>query len=451
MQTMQQPGGRERHPARLRLWQRIHQWVQQHPVLADVVLVVVLLWLSGLMIRPLSGARHLWSLAMALAVMVPLAWRRRAPFLVFAIITVAAAVQLGTTPELSGDVALLAAFYTVATLETSRRILIAGAVLVAGSVPAAILNAHTGLHVVLVLVLLYSLIVAAGLTGWYVRSRRERLNQLAEQARQLERERDQQAQLATAAERERIAREMHDIVAHNIAVMIALADGAAYTVDSSPQQAAAVMGEVSAAGRSALTEMRRLLGVLRLPAETAGQAQADQRRTPYLPQPTLADVHELLATVRAAGLPTALTVTGQAFALPSSAQLTIYRMIQEALTNTLKHSPGASARISIAYSPGEVELEIIDDGQDAAPGTATPAAMPGSARAQIRTAPPAIDAVPGHGIAGMRERAAVFGGEVSAGPGSGGGWRVHTVLHLGSLPEPDPPASTGTPAGSRNT
>jgi signal transduction histidine kinase len=201
---------------------------------------------------------------------------------------------------------------------------------------------------------------------------------------------------------------MHDIVAHNIAVMIALADGAAYTAETSPGQAASIMGQVSATGRSALAEMRRLLGVLREPAESG-----------HAPQPSLDDVEDLVATVRAAGLPTRLTVTGPPFPLPPGAQLALYRTIQEALTNTLKHAPGATAQVRLAYRPGEVELEVTDDGgpapseQGPVPAGREPGSGPGGG---------------GHGLPGMRERAAVFGGQVSAGPRPGGGWQVRTVL-----------------------
>ncbi len=205
-------------------------------------------------------------------------------------------------------------------------------------------------------VFLSGLVCATGLAGWYARSRRARLAGLAEHARRLERDRDQQAQLAASAERERIAREMHDIVAHNIAVMIALADGAAYTAADSPAQAVTLMGEVSSAGRSALSEMRRLLGVLRQPA---GQ--------PMAPQPTLADVDELLGTFRAAGLSVRLSVTGAPGPLPPSAQLALYRMIQEALTNTLKHAPGATALVRLSYGPGQVGLEVTDSKQTPCP------------------------------------------------------------------------------------
>jgi signal transduction histidine kinase len=131
----------------------------------------------------------------------------------------------------------------------------------------------------------------------------------------------------------------------------------------------------------------------------------------HTPQPTLADINDLVAAVRAAGMPTRLTVSGEPVDIPASAQLALYRMVQEALTNTLKHAEGARAEVGLSYRPGEVELEITDDGP---PEPGTQASQPGG----------------GHGIVGMRERAAVFGGEVSAGPRQGGGWRVHTVLRL---------------------
>jgi signal transduction histidine kinase len=263
------------------------------------------------------------------------------------------------------------------------------------------------------------MIGAAGLLGYYVRTaRRARAASLAERARRLERDREQQAQLAVAAERARIARELHDIVAHNIAMMIALSDGAAATALKSPAQAVTLMGDISTAGRAALTEMRRLLGVLRQPVS------AD-----HTPQPGLADIDGLLAGVRTAGLPTRLTITGEPADMPASAQLALYRMVQEALTNTLKHAPGAHAEVRLSYRPGEVELEVTDDGRSK-PGPAA-ATQPG-ARRTLAVPVQGDQNGGGHGIVGMRERAAVFGGAVSAEPRPGGGWRVHTVLGLGA-------------------
>jgi signal transduction histidine kinase len=375
--------------------------IRRHPRLTDATLAVVLLVVSMPPVSTVAGRNQALSLALIVALVTPLVWRRKAPFLVFAIMTGLALVQFVTTKELTDDLAVLVAFYTVAAYQPGRRILLAAVIMAAG----AVLVATGARHPLPVWALLSGLVAAAAFLGYYARTRRAYLAALVDRAERLERDRDQQAQLAAAAERVRIAREMHDIVAHNIAVMIALADGAAYTAETSPGQAASVMGQVSATGRSALAEMRRLLGVLRDPA-TPGPT----------PQPSLDDVEDLVATIRAAGLPTRLTVTGPPFPLPPSAQLALYRTIQEALTNILKHAPGATAHVRLAYRPGEVELEVTDDGGPAA-----------SERGAVPEAAPRGN---GHGLPGMRERAAVFGGQVSAGPRPGGGWQVRTVLPL---------------------
>ena len=375
--------------------------IRRHPRLTDAALAVVLLVVSMPPVSAVAGRNQALSLALIVALVTPLVWRRKAPFLVFAIVTGLALVQFVTTKELTDDLAVLVAFYTVAAYQPGRRILLAAVIMAAG----AVLVATGARHPLPVWALLSGLVAAAAFLGYYARTRRAYLAALVDRTERLERDRDQQAQLAAAAERVRIAREMHDIVAHNIAVMIALADGAAYTAETSPGQAASVMGQVSATGRSALAEMRRLLGVLRDPA-TPGPT----------PQPSLDDVEDLVATIRAAGLPTRLTVTGPPFPVPPSAQLALYRTIQEALTNILKHAPGATAHVRLAYRPGEVELEVTDDGGPAA-----------SERGAVPEAAPRGN---GHGLPGMRERAAVFGGQVSAGPRPGGGWQVRTVLPL---------------------
>lgn len=373
-------------------------WLRRHPLATDAMVAVVVLALSVPPVAGPTGHHHALSLVLILAMVSVLVWRRHAPFIVFTVITGVALVQL-TTGTLNGGLALLVAFYTLAAYAPGRSIL-AGVALLEGAAVVAALSAGNAL---LSWTTLSSLVLATWFTGYYVRTRRSYLASLVSRAERLERERDTQAQLGASAERARIAREMHDIIAHNIAVMIALADGATYTVADNPGQAATLMSDVSATGRSALTEMHRLLGVLRQPAEPG-----------HAPQPTLADIDTLLAAVRAAGLPTRLTVTGQPPALPPSMQLALYRIIQEALTNTLKHSTAGSARVELTYRPDGVALELTDDGQ--------PRAKPGGG--------PDAEPSAGHGITGMRERAAVFGGEVSAGPGRGGGWRVHTMLYL---------------------
>ena len=378
-------------------------WIRGHPFITDAALAVVVLGASVPPISAISGHDRGLSLALVIALVCPLIWRRRAPFAVLLTMTGLGLAQLVINKELNVDIALLVAFYTVAAHESPKRLAAAAVVLEAG----AVLVALTFRPTLELWALLSGLAAGAGFLGYYARTRRAYLATLVDRAERLERERDQQAQLAAITERTRIAREVHDIVAHNIAVMIALAEGAAYTAQTSTGQAVSLMGQVSATGRSALTDMRRLLGVLREPAQP-GRA----------PQPTLGDVEDLLATVRAAGLPVRLTVTGQPFSLPDAAQLVLYRMIQEALTNTLKHAPGSvGAQVRLTYLPSEVELEITD------PGVPGSAAAPGAGRSAA-----------GHGIAGMRERAAVFGGQVTAGPRPDGGWRVHTVLRLSPAP-----------------
>jgi signal transduction histidine kinase len=259
---------------------------------------------------------------------------------------------------------------------------------------------YAGDSVLASFVTLSAFVVAAGALGVYLRTRRQHIATLQERALQLERERDQQARLATAAERARIAREMHDVVAHHLSVMIALADGARLTASHDPSGAERAIGRVSTTGREALEEMRRLLGVLR------DDEPAD---TPLTPQPGIDALDGLLEQVRGAGLTTRLTRTGTPAPVSPGAQLAVYRLVQEALTNTLKHARGASsAEVRLHYGADTLSLEVVDNG--------APAAAP------ARNG--------GHGLAGMRERAAAYGGAVEAGPTQNGGWRVRARIPL---------------------
>jgi signal transduction histidine kinase len=370
--------------------------VRARPLIGDTCLVLLLLLVS----HPGRGGPSLipppaWSWLLIVALVVPLVWRRRAPFLVFLLVAAAALAQWFAHELLAADLAPLVAFYTVASYESRPRIFVAAVILEIGAVLAAVRFGPPN-NQVWAFVFVSVLVTAAGLIGYNIRTRRAYLAGLEDRAARLERERGQEAELAAAAERSRIAREMHDVVAHNIAVMIALAEGAAYTNDTDPARATTIMSQVSGTGRAALAEMRRLLGVMRTPDESQA----------FAPQPTIADLDELVETVRAAGLPTRLSITGSTAELPPSAQLAVYRMVQEALTNTLKHASAEHAEVRLCCSPESVQLEITNDGTTAAYGPV------------------------GHGILGMRERAAVFGGEVEAGPGPSGGWRVATTLHL---------------------
>ena len=364
--------------------------LRRHPLVADALLALIVLAICGVG----AGARvRPGSVLVTVALIAPLVWRRRAPLPVFLTIACIAFVQWLAGVRVLADISLLVAVYTVAAHEPRPRLIFAAAILELGVILAV---ARWAEGVALpVFVFLTGMATAAVVLGVNVRTRRAYLAALEERAAQLERERDQQGRLAAAAERARIAREMHDIVAHNLSVMVALADGAGFMADTDPARSAGAMEQVALTGRRALGEMRRLLGVLR-DGETAA----------LTPQPGLADLDALLESVRAAGLPVTLETAGTPIALGSGAELTVFRLVQEALTNTLKHAgPDARATVRLHYEPDGIDVEVTDDGR-------------GLTRVSAA----------GQGLAGMRERAAVYGGAIEAGPGTGGGWRVHTRL-----------------------
>ncbi|WP_254395191.1 sensor histidine kinase [Streptomyces sp. AC512_CC834] len=258
---------------------------------------------------------------------------------------------------------------------------------------------------------LVSLGVAA-LIGITVRTRRDYTEALEDRARRLETERDQQVRLAAAAERARIAREMHDIIGHNLSVITGLADGGRYAAAKSPDRATQALDAIGTTSRQALGELRRLLDVLRDDDRDGTTPTAAE----LAPQPALTDLDRLLDGVRRAGLPVRTSVKGDV-TLPGGRQLTLYRVIQEALTNTLKHAgPDATAHIDLSYeAAGAVTLTVTDTGQ------AIPLPSPAHTG--------------GRGLPGMRERTSLYGGTLEAGPRPAPerGWRVR--LHL---PEESP-------------
>lgn len=241
--------------------------------------------------------------------------------------------------------------------------------------------------------------------GRLTRVRRAYLTELEDRAARLERERDAQAKVAVAAERARIARELHDVVAHNVSVMIVQADGAAYVLDNSPQQAKEALGTIASTGRQALVEMRRLLGVLRT-ADTAEE---------YVPQPGVEELPELLEQVRTAGLTVDYATSGDPRELPRGVELTVYRIVQEALTNVRKHGgPHVHARVAVDFGERELAVLVEDDGR----GTTDEQLAAGG-----------TDGL-GHGLIGMRERVGMVSGSLDVGPRPGGGFRIRAVLPL---------------------
>jgi signal transduction histidine kinase len=379
-----------------RLGKRGERIVAEHVLLGDlaIAVAVAVAAVAGLYSqRRVDGVQ----LAFTAALCLPLLMRRRQPLLVFAVLAAIAAVQwLNADPQL-GDASLLVALYGVALRGSLLELTLAGVAMESGAVLAAAKWAPS--DPVKIWIGLSGLVMAAGVLGINVRQRRALVSSLRERAARLELERDQEGRLAAAAERNRIAREMHDIVAHNLSVMIALADGASYAIGTSPEQTAQATEQISTTGRDALLEMRRLLDVL-----------ADDRSSqPLAPQPGLAELEPLAERVRAAGVPVMLRIEGDPRALPEGAQLAIFRVAQEALTNTLKHAHRPTeVCLSLRCSGEGAELEVIDTG-------------PPSQRARGQ----------GRGLRGMRERALAYGGELQAGPRERGGWRVHLRLHPG--------------------
>jgi signal transduction histidine kinase len=345
----------------------------------------------------------------------PLVWRRRTPVAVFWTVFVAALTvwTVARVDEAYPVIVILLAVYTlarhrprwflwpaVAAVETTL-----AATWLSGDLPRSDLVALT------------AALAAAGLLGLAIRTQRAYVAELEERARRLEGDRDQQAKLAAAAERARIAREMHDIVAHNLTVMVALADGAALSATAAPQRAVDTLMTVAATGRQALGEMQRLVGLLRDggPAPAIRSGSAEER---FAPQPSLDDLDQLVAQLQDAGLRVTLVREGAHGNWGPGAGLAIYRIVQEALTNTLKHAgPAATAQVRLCCTATRVDLDIVDDGPH---------------RPCLTPSGPLTG---GHGLAGMIERAAAYGGHVEAGPLPEAGWRVRVRMRLDHVVE----------------
>lgn len=365
------------------------------PWLSDVAIVI--LFEIVMLVNVIGGDVPLWALLGYQTLFLPLLARRRYPYHVLAVVCALSIVFMLFGGRVDGLPPVMVAVYSVAVGRDRNGAMLALAAAEVFVLFSALFGDSVGNRLGS-FVFQSGLVLAALFLGTTVRGRRLHLQSLEERAIRLERERDQQAELATARERTRIAREMHDIVAHSLSVMITLADGAAAAVKRDPEVAGEAMEQVAATGRQALSEMRTLLGVLR-----------SDEATSLAPQPGFNQLETLLEEVRMAGLPVSVTIVGEPRPMSSTQETTVYRFVQEGLTNVLKHAQYPSrAWVTLEWEPDAVRLEVRDDGV-------------------VQTVPERRD---GLGLRGMQERLALFGGEMSAGPAQPRGWVTHGVLPL---------------------
>ena len=344
-------------------------------------------------------------LALLLVQVLPLLWRRSHPSLVLLLVggAFAARVLLGFSPGIAGF-GLLVAMYSVAAYEVRARRLVFLVAAGLGFVAGFIVFGVTGNPRSFAITVPSLFFVAAWLIGDSLRTRRAYVAQLEERAARLERERDQDRRLAADEERTRIARELHDVVAHDVSV-IAIQAGAARAVQASkPEAAAQALGLIETTARETLIELNRLLGVLR-----GGNGATPDRS----PQPGIGQLAGLVEQLRAAGLEVDARVEGEARPLPPALDLSAYRILQEATTNVLKHARARRVDIRVQYADGMLALDVRDDGA-------------GDSRN--------VNSSSGHGLIGMRERVALFGGKFHAGRNRAGGFSVHARLPLKPAP-----------------
>lgn len=382
------------------------RWTRR-PFAVDVAFAGVV-WFLAVML-PLQSYWQSQGSALVIGTLLvaPLAWRRRAPVQAAAVVVVAGLLELVFSPDfLVANVAVLLMVYALAAYAPRWAAQAGLAIGFAGAALAAtryfgygddlfVFLANTGAIAVSV--------VTAWALGNLRRARLEKVVALEERAQLLELERDQEMRLAATTERARIARELHDVVAHSLSVVIAQADGGRYAGKTDPGAATGALEAIAATGRQALTDMRSLLGVLR---EGGGEE--------YAPQPDVAAIPALVEDVRGSGLDVDLIVEGEPQPMPAGPQLAAYRIVQESLTNVLKHAgPASRAWVRLQWRPDGLELSVLDDGRGAS------AAMVSSDG-------------DGQGLRGMQERARLHRGRLEAGPRHGGGFGVHAALPYGS-------------------
>ncbi|MER6454135.1 histidine kinase [Streptomyces sp900105245] len=395
---------------------RARRSLKAHPLALDAAIAagVLLCMVAGSFVVPKDGHGVSWGVRtpdlFALLLMVlgaaALVFRRRVPKTVLAVTGGVSLVEFVTgDPRAPVAMSAVIALYTVASTtdrSTTWRVgLLTMTVLTAGAMRGGPLPWYAQENLA---VLAWTGIGATA--GDAVRSRRAVMQAIRERAERAERTREEEARRRVAEERLRIARDLHDVVAHHIALVNVQAGVAAHVMDKRPDQAKEALAHVREASRSALNELRATVGLLR---------QSGDPEAPTEPAPGLSRLEELAATVRSAGLPVEVARADQGTDLPAAVDLAAYRIVQEALTNVQKHAgAGARAEVSVVRVGPNVEISVLDDGagQDAAPGAGG-----------------------GHGLLGMRERVSALGGTLTTGPRYGGGFRVHAILPVETRPE----------------
>jgi len=357
-------------------------WLERHGRLTDAALVLLVFATTvGASGRADLGGH---GVPIALVVALPLLARHRYPLATLAVTTTSTIVVFAAW-EFYNPLPAGIALYTVASRCERRVSLISGGAALVALTPAVWSSAGSRNGFLLAGRLLP--FVVAWLVGDSVAVRRRYVRELEEKADRLEREREIEAARAVAEEQARIARELHDVIAHNLSVMVVQAGAADDVFETHPDRAHAAIRHVKTTGQAALAELRQLLGAVR------------RDGAEYAPQPGLARLDELAAEVRAAGLEVTLTIDGSPRTLPTALELSAYRIVQEALTNTLKHAHANRAEIAVRYGVDTLDVEVRDDGTGNGGGS-------------------------GRGLIGMRERVGVFGGSLTAGPSRGGGYSV---------------------------
>ena len=384
----------------------VREAIRRHPWWTDSLLALFLTFFSEASVI-LSRTHYGHSVEVLDVVLVPfttapVAFRRYRPLAVLAITVSAGAVILIFTSQAQFPVGVLVALYTVAS-RCERPLSIRAAKWVALPIAVGVLvstGAHPGRAIPELAVFAIAWVI-----GDNIRTRRAYLAELETRAERLEREREEKAERAVIEERTRIARELHDVIAHNVSVMVVQASAGDELFDTDPERARESLRSVAATGRAALTELRRLLGVIRAEEEPGGGPS-------YVPQPGIDYLDELVRQVQETGLAVELSVLGEPRELPEGVGLCAYRIVQEALTNTLKHAGASRADVSVRYVEDALELQVVDDGRGTDP-------VNGDGEAG------------GHGLIGMRERVALFGGDLTARPrGAGDGYEVRARLPL---------------------